>query len=257
MENEIQIQTNQPEAVVTPQVEAITPTSAFGNKETFEHSQRVALMLSKSELVPDTYQQKPANVMIALEIANRISASPLMVMQNLYIVHGRPAWSSQFLIATLNACGRFSSLRYEEDERDGGRTRAVATDKRTGEICLGAWVSMQMATAEGWVSKKGSKWLTMPELMRRYRAAAFFTRQFAPEVSMGFQTYEEAVDIRTVTPEAKTNKAEEERLRQLIEKAPSLDHLKKLERHLQTYPDLADTYAEALAWFNENGEGVL
>ena len=77
-------------------------TGVFTNKDTFEHSQRVAMMLTKSELVPDTFRDKPANVMIALEIATRIGASPLMVMQNLYIVHGRPAWSSQFLIATLS-----------------------------------------------------------------------------------------------------------------------------------------------------------
>lgn len=171
--------------------------SVFGNKEAFEHNQRVAIMLSKSALVPKDYQNNTANCMIALEMSNRIGASPLMVMQNLYIVHGRPAWSSQFLIATLNATGKFSALRYEHSDKNGGSTRAYATDLRTGEVCYGTWVSMEMANAEGWSTKNGSKWKTMPELMRNYRAAAFFTRQYAPEVSMGIMTAEEARDIQT------------------------------------------------------------
>jgi len=171
--------------------------SVFGNKEAFEHNQRVAIMLSKSALVPKDYQNNTANCMIALEMSNRIGASPLMVMQNLYIVHGRPAWSSQFLIATLNASGRFSAIKYEHSDANGGSTRAYATDLKTGQVCYGAWVSMEMGAAEGWSGKNGSKWKTMPELMRNYRAAAFFTRQYAPEVSMGIMTAEEAVDIQT------------------------------------------------------------
>jgi len=187
---------NQELAVTQEQgVTIATPSTSFGNKEAFEHSQRVAIMLSKSELIPTTFQNKPANVMIALELANRVGASPFMVMQNLYVVHGKPAWSSQFLIATLNACGRFTSLRYESDEKNGGRTRAYAKDIKSGEMCYGAWVSIEMAKAEGWSEKNGSKWKTMPEVMMRYRAASFFTKQFAPEVSMGIHTYEEAQDI--------------------------------------------------------------
>jgi hypothetical protein len=169
--------------------------NVFLNKESFEHAQRVAKMLSQSDLVPVTFKGKIENCLIALNMAGRIGADPLMVMQNLYIVHGKPAWSSTFLIATLNASGRFSPLRYEENESDGGSCRAIATDLKSGERCEGIWVSMAMAKAEGWSEKAGSKWKTMPQLMRRYRAATFFTRQFAPEISMGIHTQDEVEDI--------------------------------------------------------------
>ena len=181
-----------------PKVE-IQATSFFGNKDLFEHVQRVAKMFSQSDLVPKRYQGNVGNCIIALEMAQRIGASPLMVMQNLDVILGKPSWSSVFLIASLNACGKFSPLRYEEDEKDGGRTRAWAIEKATGEKLYGAWASMNMAKAEGWIDKNGSKWKTMPELMRRYRAASFFTKQFAPEVSMGLQTTEEVYDISPPT----------------------------------------------------------
>ena len=171
------------------------PTNLFGNKDFFDHAQRVALMLSKTDLVPKQFQNNVGNCIVALELANRIGASPLMVMQNLYIVHGKPAWSSTFLIASVNASGKFSPLRYEQDNKNGGRVRAWAIDKGNNEKVFGAWVTMEMAKAEGWIDKNGSKWKTMPELMLRYRASSFFARQFAPEISMGIHTIEEVHDI--------------------------------------------------------------
>lgn len=169
----------------------------FTNAESFELAQRQAKVLAASQLVPKTYQGNIADCIIAIETASRIGASPLMVMQNLYIVHGKPAWSSNFLIATLNASGAWGTINYEDSDKDGGSCRAYAEDKRTGEVKYGIWVSVKMATDEGWATKAGSKWKTMPQLMLRYRAAAFFIRQFAPEISMGIQTYEEVIDVQS------------------------------------------------------------
>ena len=72
---------------------------------------------------------------------------------------------------------------------------AYATDKESGETLESIEVTMQMAADEGWSTKSGSKWKTMPELMLRYRAAAFFTRLYCPEISMGLHTSEEMEDI--------------------------------------------------------------
>lgn len=170
-------------------------TSYFENGQSFDHVQRVATVFSKSDMVPKRYQGNMANCIIALEMAGRMNASPLMVMQNLDIIQGKPGWSSKFLIASLNSCGKFSPLRYEEDNENGGRTRAWAYEKAANEKIYGIWVSLEMAKAEGWTDKNGSKWKTMPDLMRRYRAASFFVNQFAPELSMGLPTIEEIYDI--------------------------------------------------------------
>jgi hypothetical protein len=163
----------------------------------FEHAQRIAKVLSSSDLVPTQYKNNVANTLVALEMANRMGASPLMVMQNLHIIHGRPSWGSSFIIASLNSCGRFSTLRFVGD---ANKCKAVATDKATGEVLEGPTVSLEMAKAEGWLTKTGSKWITMPELMLKYRAAAFFGRLYAPEVLMGMQTTEEIVDITPLQP---------------------------------------------------------
>lgn len=171
-------------------------TNVFASKDMFELVQRQATMFSKSDLVPKQFQNNIPNCIIALEMAGRIGASPLMIMQHLYIVHGKPSWSSTFLIATVNACGRFTSLKFDKDEKtDGGRTRAYATEKSTGEVLYGEWVSMNMAKSEGWIDKAGSKWKTMAMQMMSYRAATFWTRLYAPELSMGIRPIDEIEDI--------------------------------------------------------------
>lgn len=180
------------------EVVQVTPElPAFSNTKTFEHSQRVAKMLASSSLVPQAYQGNVQNTMIALEMANRIGASPLQVMQNLYIVHGKPSWSSSFIIAAINACRKFSPVRF--DVTGEGATLACvawAYDLATGDRLDGPRITMEMANAEGWLNKAGSKWKTMPDLMIRYRAAAFFGRLYAPEILMGMQTADEVEDVQ-------------------------------------------------------------
>lgn len=158
---------------------------------------REASALAKSDLVPAAYRDNPANVMVAMELAHRIGASVMAVMQNLFVIQGKPSFSSTFLIATVNACGRFSPLRFRFDgEGDEYGCRAVATDLKTAEECIGPKITNRMVDAEGWRKKNGSKWLTMPELMFQYRAAAFWTRIYAPELSLGMHSTDEIEDIQ-------------------------------------------------------------
>lgn len=200
-------------------VQHAEPTElSLANKSTFDHIQRVASLFAASKLVPTSFQGSLPDCVLAIEMASRMGASPFAVIQNLNIIHGRPSFSSQFLIAAINTCGRFLPLRYhlegEGDERiciAWTIEKAVARmfGERLGKLITlplaraqsevpyleGAPVSIAMAKAEGWFSKNGSKWKTMPDLMMRYRAAAFFARLYAPEIAMGIRPTEEVIDI--------------------------------------------------------------
>ncbi|HEM8999515.1 TPA: hypothetical protein U2T46_001560 [Burkholderia cenocepacia] len=222
--------------------EASLPAVApgFGSLQSFELMQRAANLLASSTLVPAAYRKviekldkygnvkesrdNPnalANAVVALNMAQRMGADPLMVMQNLYIVEGRPSWSSQWIIAAVNGCGRFSPLRFDikvlgaknvdyvetfwENNQRQKRTISVpitdkvcvawAIEKETGERIESPAVSIEMAVKEGWYTKNGSKWQTMDEVMLRYRTASFFGKLYAPELLMGLTTVEEAADI--------------------------------------------------------------
>jgi hypothetical protein len=180
----------------------------FSGIAAFDAAQRMAKALCSSTLVPKEYQgqQGLANSLIALEIASRMRLSPLVVMQNMTPIHGRPTWSSKFLIATVNASGRFSPLRFVFDNKEQPtRCHAVATDKATGEVLEGETITLELARKEGWWSRKDrqgnetSKWQTMTGQMLRYRAAAWWANVYCPEIALGLMTQEEALDIEPVT----------------------------------------------------------
>ena len=187
-------------------VEAATyQIQPFSNSDSFELAQRIGKALSCSTLVPVEYQGEKGfpNTLIALEMSGRIGISPLMTMQNLRVIHGRPSWSSTFLIAMVNACGRFILLRYRlEGKGDERSCVAYTTDKATGEMLEGPEVSITMAKAEGWYGRNGSKWKNMPDLMLTYRSAAFFARTYCPEVALGLHTTEEIYDYDEVQVQA-------------------------------------------------------
>jgi hypothetical protein len=171
----------------------------------FEALQRAARLFATSSLVPPQYQGNLPNCTIALNMATRMGADPLMVMQNLYLVHGRPGWSSQFYIAAFNTCGRFGSVRYKwigKKGQDDWGCIACAKDLASGEILEGPEVTIALAKAEQWVGRTGSKWLTMPQLMLTYRAASFLVRTVAPELTMGLRTAEELEEMSDETKSA-------------------------------------------------------
>jgi len=189
---------DQGKEVAAAALDTVPTNSAYSDKTSFELTQRIAKAVGASDLVPAQFRgtQNLPNAMLALEMANRVGMSPLATMQNLYVVHGKPTWSAQFIVSVVNHSGRFSPIRY--DMQGEGNTRsctAYATDLVTGEKLEGVTVSMEMAHAEGWSKKAGSKWKTMPELMLRYRAATFFGRLYAPDLLLGMQTIEEMRDI--------------------------------------------------------------
>lgn len=197
--------------------------SIYSSDDAFDRAQRMAKQLAASDIVPAQYKGNISNTMIAMEMANRTGSSPIMVMQNLHVIQGKPSWSSSFIIAALNACGRFSPVRFrytdlgpkevtfEQWEGSQGQRRKVArsvkiNDKacvaysydQRGDLLEGPSVSVEMAVKEGWYTKQDSKWPTMTDLMLTYRAAAFFGRLYAPDVLMGMQTQDEVTDVHAV-----------------------------------------------------------
>lgn len=171
----------------------------WNNVKLMNQSFRMANMICKSGLVPDSYRNSPENCLIAIDIGNRMGMSPIMVMQNLYIVKGKPAWSGAFCAAVVNGSGRFTPLRYEwvgERGKPNFGCCAMANRLSDGALCMSDTVTMQMAQDEGWLNKPGSKWKTMPMQMMMYRAASFFAKAHCSDFLLGIPTIEEVQDVK-------------------------------------------------------------
>jgi len=176
-------------------------TSLFFDVSRFDHAQRVSTMFSKSTLVPQHFRESIGNCMIALNYAERLNIDPIMLMQKMYIVHGRPGVEAQLKIALVNGCGRFEPLRWKHEGEDTGEWKctAYANDKKTGKL-LEFTLDWKTVEREGWLSKTGSKWKTMPRKMMQYRSGAWWADLYCPEVTLGLPTREELQDAIEVEP---------------------------------------------------------
>ena len=186
---------------------------------------RLAKALSSSALVPKRYQGNVADCIIAIGMAKRMRCEPLMVMQNLDVIQGKPSFSSTFLIALINSSGIITGpLAFDvKGQGDTLECMAFGTCSKTGAVLKSPKVTMQMAIAEGWVNKPGSKWKNMPELMIMYRAATFFSRLFASQITAGMHAIDELEDL---SPEIKDK--EGERILHFIKNSKKIEDLESL-----------------------------
>ena len=199
MENEIQ------DLVASPQPE-LAPVTVWTDKKQFDQLLRAANMLSQTSIIPATYQGKPQDCFVALEMATRMGVSPLVVMQNMYVVKGKPAWAGQACTMFINSCGKFAGVKHVYTGEKGTDSRGcyvTATRISDGVQVNGVEVTIAMAKAEGWTSN--TKWRNMPELMLAYRASAFFARVHCPEALMGVLLVDEIYDTETSRNSKKTS----------------------------------------------------
>lgn len=178
----------------------------FESAAALRHFTSVAEFFSKSIFVPDHFRGKVGDCLIAINLAKRMDEDPLQVMQNTFVVGGRPGFYTAFMIARANRRAGFKSkIRWTVEQlapatlESGGtkfpnlKVTALAVDGFGEQI--DASVDTAMAIAEGWT--KNAKYRSMCEHMMKWRAAAFLIRLYAPEVMMGMPTVEE---VETMPP---------------------------------------------------------
>jgi hypothetical protein len=129
-------------------------------------------------------------------MSDRVKMPVFMIMQNTYIVNGKPGWSSSMITGLINGSKRYKGpLKFEiSGKGDSLSCYAYATDSE-GNTITGPAITMAMAKAEGWIDKNGSKWKTMPEVMIRYRAASFFGRLYCSDILYGLYSRDELIEM--------------------------------------------------------------
>lgn len=188
-EKEIQKEENKPEVVQQNQVYQ-KPIQEFSD------NWRMATQLAKSTIIPQDYQNKPENVVVAIGMAQKLGLDPFTIMQNLNIIKGKTSWSGSFCRTLIEKSNKYTNLQLVfvgQKGTDSYGCYMQGINKETGELIKGPEVNMKMAKAENWTSN--TKWLNMPELMLSYRATSFFARVYVPEALNGVQTTEEIEDI--------------------------------------------------------------
>ncbi len=175
-------------------------TNPFSNGTAFQLACRMAEKLAASTILPTEYQGNPANVLVAIDYAQRLGVSPIMLAQNMDVVKGRPGLRGSFMAGLINASPLWGDLDYEwrgtdtpgkDPSMDYG-CRAICTRVSDGKECKGPWVDWRMVKGEGW--DKNAKWYNLRESMFFYRATSLWSRVWASNITLGLHETTELQD---------------------------------------------------------------
>ena len=163
-------------------------------------------ILAKSAMVPNHFQGKPANVLVAVQWGMELGLQPLQALQNISVINGKPSVFGDALLAMVRADSRCVGVN-EYIEGEGDDRTAVCTVKRKhgGEIEeITRTFSVSQAKQAGLWSKTGP-WKSYPERMLQHRARGNALRDGFPDVLAGMSVYEELrdmEDVKNITPTA-------------------------------------------------------
>lgn len=163
-----------------------------------ETAQRSAMAFAKSGLVPAHFTNNPGACFVAIHLARNLEIDPFMLMQNMYVVHGKPAFEGKLVIALVNKRGPYpAGVKFTYSGEGAKRSCQAAGKRADGDIDL-VEVSLEQVKAMGWYDKNPI-WKNATDQMLAYRSATWLARRHCPEVLMGIQTVDELTDIHGIT----------------------------------------------------------
>ncbi|MDD7184695.1 MAG: hypothetical protein PUH54_03345, partial [Oscillospiraceae bacterium] len=109
---------------------------------------KLAQTMCQADIIPLAYKNKPADCMIAIDMASRMGVSPLMVMQSLYVVKGKPSWSGQACMSFIQANPNFKNVApvYVGEPNTDSRGCYISAERTSdGAEVKGVCVTIAMA----------------------------------------------------------------------------------------------------------------
>lgn len=155
-----------------------------------EEAMRFADLMAGSELVPQAYRGKPANILVAIQLGLELGLTPMRALRSIAVINGRPSmWGDDVLAMVLN-----SPVCEWVDESDSTDKQGVCKTKRVGHPEHVSIFTLEDARRAGLLQKPGP-WQMHTARMLKLRARGFCLRDKYADVLAGLITTEEAMDL--------------------------------------------------------------
>ena len=156
--------------------------------DTKSDAYKFAMSFANSMFCPKVYQGKPDDVYIAMAYGAQIGLNPLLAVQNIAVVNGRPSVYGDAMTAIV--MGHPETQAYEDGYKADGTAYCKIT--RKGKTVYREF-SEAMARRAGLWGK--DIWAKYPERMLLWRAKGNAIRDLYADVLMGMWSVEEARDM--------------------------------------------------------------
>jgi len=148
--------------------------------------------IAQSNLLPKAYQRNPANVLLALEYGTALGISPVVAMQQIHVIEGKPTASAQLIGGLVRNAGH--KLRVEFNRQTMTATATIIRSDDPDYEFTAVW-TMDRAKAANLTGK--GNWRTYPDAMLKARAITEVARDACPEALFGV-----AYTAEELTPDA-------------------------------------------------------
>ena len=179
-----------PVPVEAPAPLALTPQHSFTlAPRTLTEAMDFAKLMADSGLVPDAFRNKPADVLVAVQMGMEVGVSPVQALQNIAVINGRPCMWGDLIVALVQASGELEHLTESWDE---GSQTATVRIKRKGKPEHIETFSMADAQKAGLAGKQTYK--QFPKRMCTWRAKSWAIRAEFADTLKGLSFRDEMED---------------------------------------------------------------
>lgn len=170
--------------------------------ENFEHYFRIANMMSKSDMVPKGYKDKPQDVLIAMEMGVSLGLGALQAIQNIAVINGKPCLYGDGMLSVCSGRPDFEDILEEPliDEAGNIIGFRCVVKRRNRQPVTQTFTVADAKKANLW-GKQGP-WSNYATRMLQMRARSFALRDSFADALGGVRVAEEVQDYeeRDITP---------------------------------------------------------
>ncbi len=164
--------------------------------ENVNQAWRLAMSLSKSQLVPSKLQGKPYDLLATLITGRELGLSPMQSIRGMHVIEGKAVMSSELMVALVvskaDICEVFQVVETNE------KLATYSTKRRGYDKPTTMTFSMEDATRAGLTGK--DNWKKYPAAMLRARCSSALCRAVYPDLVGGVYEADEAEEITGRAP---------------------------------------------------------
>lgn len=161
----------------------LTPSNL---KEAMEY----ATIIANSAMVPKAYQNKPGDILVAVQMGAELGLKPIQALQNIAVINSKPSVYGDALLALVQVHPSFEDIKEWFDEKTN---TAFCSVKRKNQSEHTVSFSSEDAKKASLWGKIGP-WSQYPKRMMQMRARGFALRDKFADALGGLITTEEAQD---------------------------------------------------------------
>lgn len=187
--------------------DAFNPVSLM--PKTFNEKYQMAGIMAKSGLLPQGLNT-PEKVCVALEWGHELQLSPMVAVQNIAVINGKPTLSADIMAAVVKRSPEYGGCEWKE--LSDKAAECVVTRKGNGyEEKTTSRFTIDDATKAGLTNRP--VWRAYPKRMLKHRALAYALRDAFPDILAGIYSPEEMESVgdgeQTVTEKIAEQPAEQ------------------------------------------------